>query len=76
LCRQHELAAAAAAARATARKNIPQAYFQEPVYVDGLPYQDTAPSSVPSPATWDDDEDEPVAAGSRPAHGFVTPQYA
>ncbi|MEW2302057.1 hypothetical protein AB0958_19125 [Streptomyces sp. NPDC006655] len=56
-CRQHDLEAAAAA-RAVARKRIPPAYFQEPVYVDGLPYHETAPAASWS-ATCDDLSEEP-----------------
>lgn len=52
-CRQHELEAAAAARTARADR-IPPTVFQEAVYVDGLPYEDTAPGM---PA---DDEDNQV----------------
>ncbi|MEU2426981.1 hypothetical protein ABZ619_39215 [Streptomyces sp. NPDC007851] len=56
-CRQHDLEAAAAA-RAVARKQIPPAHFQEPVYVDGLPYQETAPTAAIGVVTCDDEADE------------------
>lgn len=57
-CRQHELEAAAAA-RAAASTRVPPAVFQEPVYVDGLPYQETAPVTLTWPATCDDLSEEP-----------------
>lgn len=57
-CRQHELEAAGAARRAAAG-DIPQAVFQEAVYVDGLPYEDTAPGMPASPGTCDDLSGEP-----------------
>ncbi|MFD0032581.1 hypothetical protein ACFVJK_30790 [Streptomyces sp. NPDC127172] len=54
-CRQHELAAAAAT-RAAHADRIPPAVFQEAVYVDGLPYPDTAPGT-PAGDVYDEDDD-------------------
>jgi hypothetical protein len=53
-CRQHELEAAAAAR--AAHREIPQAVFIEPVYVDGLPYEETAPG-LPYPYAGEDEPD-------------------
>lgn len=56
-CRQHELGAAATA-RAERAGCIPQTIFQEPVYVDGLPYENT----VQGMAAEDDSDDWEAAA--------------
>jgi len=55
-CRQHELEAARAA-QAAARRQIPPAYFREPVYVDGRTYEETATPF--RPAACDDLSEEP-----------------
>lgn len=55
-CRQHEHREAAAA-RAACADRVPPAVFQEPRYLDGLPYEETAPVRLT-----DDEPDDWAAA--------------